>query len=593
MLLHSQKFLFSSKALISSKQNLQTSSRMYRDQLARMLRLRLYRTKLQPMEGRLRRKWSKPKKLMLASAIGAASLTVGTIASQESSIGPIYEFENTSDYDLPMDYNIQAMEHYFNSRPMEIMQRTGGILSEIVPYFSRLLIWEHLIRRKIKDHEGLQKKYAVELREMLTRLGPCFIKLGQAVSIRPDVLPSAFLFELQKLCDAVPSFPTKDAIEVIESELGVKVSDIFEGFDPEEGPIAAASLGQVYRVKLVDNDKVVAVKVQRPDMHHYVLRDIYIMRFISRTFQWIKTTFTYQRPFDVALLDTFARATLKELDYINEASNQRRCKEDLEPRMKNRIYVPEVYEKYTTRKVLVSEWIEGAQLAKSPPDVINRLIPVGVECFLIQLLETGFFHADPHPGNLLVTPDGKLALIDFGLMADVPIQDTKTMTKTIVHLMQGDVPGLVQDAIELGFLPEDVDKESLTPTLQKVFDSAQLALTDQVKQGLTFKAVQGRRKQFWAVSFDLNKIFYLYPFLVPEYFALITRAMIVLEGIAVTGDPDFDLFRSAYPYSLKRAVSLFGYTGVVKIAKEASAKMMEIGIHGLGEEGEQVLRNLK
>lgn len=566
---------------------------MYRDQLARMLRLRLYRTKLQPMEGRLRRKWSKPKKLMLASAIGAASLTVGTIASQESSIGPIYEFENTSDYDLPMDYNIQAMEHYFNSRPMEIMQRTGGILSEIVPYFSRLLIWEHLIRRKIKDHEGLQKKYAVELREMLTRLGPCFIKLGQAVSIRPDVLPSAFLFELQKLCDAVPSFPTKDAIEVIESELGVKVSDIFEGFDPEEGPIAAASLGQVYRVKLVDNDKVVAVKVQRPDMHHYVLRDIYIMRFISRTFQWIKTTFTYQRPFDVALLDTFARATLKELDYINEASNQRRCKEDLEPRMKNRIYVPEVYEKYTTRKVLVSEWIEGAQLAKSPPDVINRLIPVGVECFLIQLLETGFFHADPHPGNLLVTPDGKLALIDFGLMADVPIQDTKTMTKTIVHLMQGDVPGLVQDAIELGFLPEDVDKESLTPTLQKVFDSAQLALTDQVKQGLTFKAVQGRRKQFWAVSFDLNKIFYLYPFLVPEYFALITRAMIVLEGIAVTGDPDFDLFRSAYPYSLKRAVSLFGYTGVVKIAKEASAKMMEIGIHGLGEEGEQVLRNLK
>ena len=135
------------------------------------------------------------------------------------------------------------------------------------------------------------------------------------------------------------------------------------------------------------------------------------------------------------------------------------------------------------------------------------------------------------------------------------------MTKTIVHLMQGDVPGLVQDAIELGFLPEDVDKvclnlsiffsnsisfslqSSLTPVLQQVFDSAQLAVTDQVKSGLTFKAVQGRRKQFMAVSFDLNKIFYTYPFLVPDYFALITRAMIVLEGIAVTGDPEFDLFK--------------------------------------------------
>jgi len=227
--------------------------------------------------------------------------------------------------------------------------------------------------------------------------------------------------------------------------------------------------------------------------------------------------------------------------------------------------------------VLVTEWIEGEQLAKSQPSVINKLIPVGVECFLIQLLETGFFHADPHPGNLLVTPDGKLALIDFGLMADVPIQDTKTMTKTIVHLMQGDVPGLVQDAIELGFLPQDVDKSSLTPVLQKVFDSAQLAVSDQVKSGLTYKAIQGRRKQFWAVSFDLNRIFLLYPFLVPDYFALITRAMIVLEGIAVTGDPNFDLFKAAYPYSLTRAVQLFGYGGVASIAKEVAGKIKEMG----------------
>ena len=328
---------------------------MYKgDQLGRMLRLRMYRTKLQSMEGRSRRRWSKSKKLMFASAIGASSLAVGNIVVSESSIGPLYNFENTTDYDLPMDYNINAMQHFFNNRPMDVMQRTFQILYETVPYFSRLLIWEHLIRRKIKTHEGLQKKYAVELREMLTRLGPCFIKLGQAVSIRPDVLPSSFLFELQKLCDAVPSFPTKDAIEVIESELGVKVSDIFEGLDVDKGPIASASLGQVYKVKLVDNGSVVAVKVQRPDMHHYVLRDIYIMRFIARTTQWIKTTLTYQRPFDVALLDTFARATLKELDYVNEASNQTRCKKELEPRLKDKIYIPNVYEKYTTRKVNTS-----------------------------------------------------------------------------------------------------------------------------------------------------------------------------------------------------------------------------------------------
>ena len=119
---------------------------------------------------------------------------------------------------------------------------------------------------------------------------------------------------------------------------------------------------------------------------------------------------------------------------------------------------------------------------------------------------------------------------------------------------------------------------SLTPVLQSVFDSAQLAVSDQVKSGLTYKAIQGRRKQFWAVSFDLNKIFYTYPFLVPDYFALITRAMIVLEGIAVTGDPDFDLFKAAYPYSLKRAVKLFGLGGVASLAKEVTGRLKDMGM---------------
>jgi len=572
----------SSEVMYQRLQSMKTQS------LARTLRLTLYKSKQLSWSRPTRRKW--PRRVLLASA-GLGTVTVGLGVKQDSNIGPIYNFENTNDYDLPLDYNISAMEHFFNDRPLEILQRSGEIVSEVLPYLARLFIWEYFIRRKIRDHEGLQKKYAVELRELLTRLGPCFIKLGQAISIRPDLMPSSFLFELQKLCDAVPSFPTKEAIEVIESSLGCAVGDVFEGLDQEVLPIAAASLGQVYRLTLKEDGRVVAVKVQRPDMHHYVLRDIYIMRIIARTFQKVKQTFTYQRPFDVALLDTFASATLKELDYINEAQNQLKCKEDLEPRMNQKIYIPEVYEKLTTRKVLVTEWIEGCKLAASPASVINRLIPVGVECFLIQLLDTGFFHADPHPGNLLVTPDGRLALIDFGFMADVPIQDTKTMTKTIVHLMQGDVPGLVEDAIDLGFLPEDVDKSSLIPTLQNVFDSAQLAVTDEVKSNLTYKAIQGRRKKFWAVSSDLNKIFYLYPFLVPDYFALITRAMIVLEGIAVTGDPDFDLFKAAYPYSLSRAIQIFGYSGVVSIAKEMAGRLRDVGIQE--KETDQILQNLK
>ena len=162
---------------------------------------------------------------------------------------------------------------------------------------------------------------------------------------------------------------------------------------------------------------------------------------------------TNQRPFDVALLDTFAAASLFELDYLHEAQNQERFRTELVARLQDRVYIPRVYHDHTTTRVLVSEWISGEKLAASHPSVIDRLTPVGVECFLIQILEFGYFHADPHPGNLLVTKDGKLALIDFGLCAEVPLPDTKNITLAIVHLMQGDVGGLILDAIALGFLP--------------------------------------------------------------------------------------------------------------------------------------------
>ena len=309
-------------------------------------------------------------------------------------------------------------------------------------------------------------------------------------------------------------------------------------------------------------------------MLSFVLRDLYIMRIGAKIIEKIKCTLTNNRPYDVGLLDTFAGASLKELDYVNEAANQERFRKDLLHRMGDTVYVPAVHGGLTTRKVLVTEWVDGKQLAKSDPAVINALTPVGVQCFLMQLLEIGKFHADPHPGNLLVMEsNGKLALIDFGLCADVPLPDTQTMTLAIVHLMQGDVPGLLEDAIELGFLPRDVKKEKLLPALQKVFDDGQLAIKEEARaeaiRKSKFKAVVTRRKRFMAVSNDLNKIFFEYPFLVPDYFALITRAMIVLEGIAVTGDPEFDLFNTAYPYAFRRALSLFGAQNLSEIAREA------------------------
>jgi aarF domain-containing kinase len=306
--------------------------------------------------------------------------------------------------------------------------------------------------------------------------------------------------------------------------------------------------------------------------------DLYVLRKYTRFVESFKKVlmrigvFVERKQFDVELLDTFAHASFYELDYVHEAANQERFAQHLHT---SNVYVPTVYHGWTTRRVLTTEWIEGKQLAKSSPETIRRLIPCGVECFLHQLLSIGFFHSDPHPGNLLVNDRGQLVLIDFGLCAEVGQPDTKGMTSAIVHLMQGDVAALVDDAIALRFLPEDVDKEMLLPSLQAVFDRAQLAEKEGGESQIVLQPrafdfkTQERRAQFKHISRDLNKIFYDFPFVVPEYFALITRALIVLEGIAVTGDPNFDIFAAAYPFASSRAVELFGWNGVARIGAAA------------------------
>jgi aarF domain-containing kinase len=248
-----------------------------------------------------------------------------------------------------------------------------------------------------------------------------------------------------------------------------------------------------------------------------------------------------------------------------------------------------VHWRATTRKVLTSEWVEGRQLAKSSKEEINRLVPLGVKCFLVQLLDLGFFHSDPHPGNLLVDEAGRLVLIDFGLCAEISRPSADGMTAAVVHLMGADVPSLVADAVQLGFLPADVDRAALLPKLQAVFDEARLAAKKEAKGqvggGANKRRGQAeggggeaeewlpakRRRQFREVSGELNQIFFDFPFTVPSYFALITRALIVLEGIAVSGDPSFDIFKAAYPYCRQRAVEVFGWRNVVAILGAAAA----------------------
>jgi len=259
--------------------------------------------------------------------------------------------------------------------------------------------------------------------------------------------------------------------------------------------------------------------------------------------------FTQQPPFHKALYESFSRGSYSELDYENEARNQTRFKKELEQR-NCPVVVPKVFPAYSSERVLTSEWIDGVKLADCPKNQIRKLIPVGVELFLTQLLDIGAFHADPHVGNLLVTESGQLCLLDFGLCAEIDDMTKASMTKAIFHLLVRDFDSLVsEDAKELGFLPENLPQDSLAkikPLIIKI-----LTVVDSSSD------LHKRKRKLMEISNELNEVFFQYPFSVPPFFALITRGLGLLEGIALSGDPDFDVSVSAQYPSDSRTTSWF------------------------------------
>jgi aarF domain-containing kinase len=253
-----------------------------------------------------------------------------------------------------------------------------------------------------------------------------------------------------------------------------------------------------------------------------------------------------------------------ELDYEHEAKNQQFFQRELAKRPSLKVKVPDVYTEYTTQRVLVTEWIDGLKLADAPQEKLRSLIPVGVELFLTQLLDMGTFHADPHPGNLYVTNDvgkekGVLCLLDYGLCAEVDEKARQSLTSAIFHLLTGDFDSLIsEDAKQLGFLPHDMDTRELQPILQKILTEGLLESGSNLHE---------RKRKLMDISNELNQVFFQYPFSVPPFFALVTRGLGLLEGIALSGDPNFDIFKASYPYASRRAMEIFGAHGLQRLRK--------------------------
>ena len=430
-------------------------------------------------------------------------------------------------------YNPETIAAHYKKKPFEVL---GRILKVIFPSVSFALgVWWDK-KRGVSDRN--EPKRAVQLKELLTKLGPAYIKIGQALSTRPDLVSPAYLEELTRLQDQIPPFANEIAYQFIEEELGDRPENIYAELSPE--PIAAASLGQVYKGKLKTGETV-AVKVQRPDLQATIAVDLYILR---RMATWANNNIKRLRSDLVAILDEFGERIFEEMDYINEGENAERFAK-LYGHLKD-VYVPKIYWQYTHRRVLTMEWVVGTKLTQV--DAIRAqgidaryIIEVGVQCSLRQLLEHGFFHADPHPGNLLATPDGQLAYLDFGMMSEIKPYQRYGLIEAVVHMVNRDFEGLARDYVKLDFLTPDTDLVPIVPALAQIFGNALGASVAE----LNFKSITDQ----------LSALMYEYPFRVPAYYALIIRSLVTLEGIAIYIDPNFKVLSEAYPYISKRLLT--------------------------------------
>ena len=440
----------------------------------------------------------------------------------------------TAEGTLKNRYDWRAIARHYRRRPWIVIWRTLAV-SWMLGTFALGLLFDHLFDRTVAN----QDRRAVRLRQILTKLGPTFIKVGQALSTRPDLIKPSFLDELIKLQDQLPPFSNDVARQIIYNDLDRTPEEIFSFFSAE--PVAAASLGQVYKARLYSGEEV-AVKVQRPNLMPVISRDLYIMRWAAG---WIGPLLPLNLGHDLTLIvDEFGSKLFEEVDYLNEGRNAERFAANFqdEPLVK----VPSIYWRYTSSNVLTMEWINGFKLTdtdrvKQAGLATNDLVEIGVSSGLRQLLEFGFFHADPHPGNLFAMEDGRMAYIDFGMTDQLDLHTKETLVDSVVHLINRDYEDLANDFVKLGFLMPNTDVRPIVPALEAVFQNAIGASVGD----FNFKSITDK----------FSEVMYEYPFRVPAKFALIIRSLVTQEGLALSLDPNFKIVEIAYPYVARRLLT--------------------------------------
>lgn len=410
-----------------------------------------------------------------------------------------------------------------------------------------------------------RKTQAVWIRNTLLDLGPTFIKVGQLFSTRADIFPVEYVEELAKLQDKVPAFSYEQVESIIEQELGKKIPELFQNFEPI--PLAAASLGQVHKAVLHSGEAVV-VKVQRPGLKKLFEIDLQILKGITRYFQnhpkWGKG-----RDW-LGIYEECCRILWEEIDYLNEGRNADTFRRNF--RGYDWVKVPKVYWRFTTSRVLTLEYVPGIKISQyealEAAGLDRKTIArQGAQAYLLQLLNSGFFHADPHPGNIAISPDGALIFYDFGMMGQIKSNIREGLMQTLFGIAQKDGDRVVQSLIDLGAIAPVEDMGPVRRSVQYMLDN--------------FMDKPFENQSVASISDDLYEIAYNQPFRFPATFTFVMRAFSTLEGVGKGLDPEFNFMEVAKPYAMQLMTDMNGSEGN-SFLNELSRQAAQVSSTALG-----------
>lgn len=402
-------------------------------------------------------------------------------------------------------------------------------------------------RKLEKQFESEDKSVPIRIRKVLEELGPAYIKLGQMISTRPDLVGNDIATELQKLRDDAPAAPFNEIKELLEEEFNQPIDEIYTDID--ETPLGSASIGQVYKGKLKKTGEEVAIKVQKPGSREYIESDIEIMKFIANNIdKYISRTKSYNLP---TIMTEFEKTIFKELNYLEEVRNM----ENLSKNFRGIFYVhiPEVYEDYCTSRVITMELINGIELSELiendyPEYNKKKIAQYGVKSYFKQIMIDGFFHADPHPGNIIITKDNKLCYIDVGMVGILDEDFKQNLAQLILLLINGNASSIINQLIYMDIITKAQNTSELNEDINDLIKNY---------YGAELKSMDGLVE-------SLINVMIKHEVVLPREFIMIGRGITLIEDSGKKLDPNFNTSTELKKLSKRMIVHKFSPDNIIK-----------------------------